>query len=564
MSALHASEMKKAVAAAIREIAEKDVVQRIWAQDHTVWSPEPTEITNRLGWLKSPIVMMSKIVEINRFADDVRNAGYSHVLLLGMGGSSLAPEVFRFTFGVKAGYLDLSVLDSTDPGVVLSYARKLDPAKTLFIVSTKSGGTVETASFFKYFYNLTLEKVGKEQAGDHFVAITDPGSALEQTAAELKFRKTFLNDANIGGRYSVLSYFGLVPASLLGVDIRELLQRAQAMAEQCKNPNVEENPGAHLGAVMGQLAAECRDKLTLLMPKAISSFGGWIEQLVAESTGKDGKGILPVDLEVPGKPDVYGDDRFFVYSKHGSLPDLDETVSGLQTAGHPVFQLEMADEYDLGAEFFRWEFATAVACERLQINPFDQPDVESAKVVAREMMSAFSAKGKLPSAIPALVSGEIEIYGNINGRELPEVLQNFFDQGTNNSVNGYVAIQAYLPGVPAVNTALEHLRHTLRDRYKLPVTLGYGPRFLHSTGQLHKGDAGNGLFVQITADSIEDAEIPSEPGSSTSEFSFGVLKSAQAMGDRQALLDKNRKVIRLHLQGELVAGVKRIAECPAG
>lgn len=370
---------------ALRDLRENDILARIWSHDHTVWKPEPTEITNRLGWLHSPEVMSKAIPEINAFVDEIRAEGFTHALLLGMGGSSLAPEVFRFTFGVQAGYLDLAVLDSTDPGAVLAHANRLDPASTLFIVSTKSGGTVETFSFFKYFYNWTSEKIGETKAGKHFVAITDPGSGLADTAKKYNFRKTFINDPNIGGRYSALSYFGLVPAALIGMDLKLLLGRASAMAQFSKGiapSQIEGNSPARLGATLGELAVQGRDKVTLIASPPIKYFGAWAEQLIAESTGKEGKGILPVDGEEVGAPSVYGNDRLFVYLRLEGDSTFDQKVETLLEAGHPVVQLDLQDLYDLGGEFFRWEIATIIASRRLEINPFDQPNVESAKILA--------------------------------------------------------------------------------------------------------------------------------------------------------------------------------------
>jgi len=380
---LNFPEVKDALEKTFAKLNDARIVQRIWERDHTVWAPRPGEISNRLGWLESPTAMQGKVGDIQALVADVLQSGFTYAVLLGMGGSSLAPEVFRKAFGVRSGTLELSVLDSTDPGRILELARSLAPEKTLFIVSTKSGGTVETLSFFKYFYNLLVDRLGAGEAGAHFVAITDPGSSLEKMAGDLHFRRVFLNDPNIGGRFSVLSYFGLVPAALVGVDILRLLQRAAQMAQECQNAHAAANPGARLGALLGLLAEKGRDKATLVFPPEISCFGAWVEQLVAECSGKQGKGILPVVQEEIGSPEVYGDDRVFVYSHMGAQSVLDEKIGRIEAAGQPVFRIEMSDVYDLGAEFFRWEFATAVACERLRVNPFDQPDVESAKALAR-------------------------------------------------------------------------------------------------------------------------------------------------------------------------------------
>lgn len=556
--------LDSAVQQALTEISGKNILPRIWQKDHTVWQSDPTEISNRLGWLEGPANMLGKLGEIDGFVQQARQDGFKQALLLGMGGSSLAPEVFRLTFGAKEGFLNVQVLDSTDPDAVLQHSEALNVSSTLFIVSTKSGGTVETMSFFKYFYDVAKRKVGADKCGAHFIAITDPGSSLSSQAEAFNFRKIFLNDPNIGGRFSVLSFFGLVPAALLGIDLQKLLARAQEMANQCRRTDLAENPGAVLGAIIGQGALAGRDKVTLLASETISPFGAWTEQLVAESTGKGGKGILPVVLEKVAEPNVYGNDRVFVHSQLGNDTNLTAALKALTEAGHPVISLHLDDVYDLGAEFFRWEFATAVAAERLQINPFDQPDVESAKVQARRMLSQFQEKGVLPTPRASLESESLDIYGGVDVDDLDEALSIFFADANNgpgqSSARSYVAIQAYLPPTAEIEKALQQLRHVIRDQFKLATTLGFGPRFLHSTGQLHKGDGGNGLFIQITADSARDAAIPDEVGSNASTVSFGVLKNAQALGDRQALLSKGRKVLRIHLKGDVLAGIAHITE----
>jgi len=549
----------EAVDAVLDEMEKHRILSRICAHDHTVWKPEPAGITNRLGWLHSAEAMLANVHRLEALAQAVHADGYTHALLLGMGGSSLAPEVFSKTFGAGAGaipsrpYVNLAVLDSTDPGAVLYHAERLDPARTLFIVSTKSGDTVETLSFFKFFYNWTADALGMDRAGQHFIAITDPGSRLADLAQRYHFRATFLNDPTIGGRYSALSYFGLVPAALVGVDVSCLLDRALTTACGCE-PRVatRDNPGAWLGAIMGELARVGRDKLTLMTPPAIASFGDWVEQLVAESTGKEGKGILPVVGEPVGPPDVYGDDRLFVHLEIGDWEaenvgtpapntsvwpaDRQHPISTLQDAGHPVVRLRLRDLYDLGGQFFLWEMATAVAGHRLGINPFDQPNVEAAKVLARQMVAEYTEKGVLPSGEAAPLTAE--------------ALSDFLSLAR---PGAYIAIQAYLTPTAETDAALQALRTRLRDRTRLATTVGYGPRFLHSTGQLHKGDAGNGLFIQFTADDLRDVPIPDEAGSPDSSVTFGVLKMAQALGDQQALLNAGRRVIRFHLKADVVA-----------
>jgi len=550
-----------AVDAALADLRDNTILARIWKHDHTVWKPEPTEITNRLGWLHSPEVMAEAIPGINAFVETVRAEGYMHALLLGMGGSSLAPEVFRFTFGVKKGCLDLAVLDSTDPDAVLAQAKRFDPAKTLFIVSTKSGGTVETFSFFKYFYNLTAEKLGTEKAGSHFVAITDPGSGLADTAKKYNFRKTFLNDPNIGGRYSALSYFGLVPAALIGVDLKTLLERAATMAcnsEGCNCPQGGDNSSGKLGAIIGEMAAAGRDKVTLIASPPIKYFGAWAEQLIAESTGKEGVGILPVDGEEAGAPAIYADDRFFAYLRLESDATFDSKVEALRQAGHPVMQLNLRDLYDLGAEFFRWEMATIIAGRRLGINPFDQPNVESAKVLARQMVAAYQKEGKLPELAPGLRANGVAVYSDVAAKTVDEALSKFLAQA--NSGRDYVSLQAYVQPTLETDAALQKLRTKIQTNLRLATTVGYGPRFLHSTGQLHKGDAGNGLFIQFTSDPKQDAPIPDEAGAPKSAMTFGVLKLAQTLGDRQALLEAKRRVIRFHFAKDVVGGIQKLSD----
>ena len=539
----------------LADMKASKIMSRIWNYDYTLWRPEPLDVSDRLGWLNVAEVMQNNVGCMEALARDVHDDGYTHLLLLGMGGSSLAPEVFRKTFGVGDGYLDLAVLDSTVPAAVLAYAQSLDLNKALFIIATKSGGTEETISFFKFFYNRVAEAVGVAEAGKHFIAITDLNSKLAELAQRYNFRHTFINDSNIGGRYSALSYFGLVPATLVGVDVKILLKRATDMMGLCSAK--DDNPGAQLGAIMGKLAMDGRDKLTLIMSPSIAAFGAWAEQLIAESTGKEGKGILPVDNETLGEPDVYGDDRLFVSMCLDGDDTCEADVQKLVDAGQPVVQINLKDKYDLGGEFFRWEMATAVAGHLLGINPFNQPNVESAKVLAREMVTAYQKEGKLPDMPPKLEDNGITAYTIFNGDSLEDIFSSFLNQ---TNPGDYIAIQAYIQPTPEADTALQELRIRLRDQLKVATTLGYGPRFLHSTGQLHKGDAGNGLFIQITADDQRDAPIPDEAGAAASSISFGVLKSAQALGDLKALLNAWRRVIGFHLGTDAIAGIERLTK----
>ena len=548
------------VDAALAEMKKNRVIERIWAKDHTVWKPDPTEITNRLGWLHSPQDMAGKLHEIDAVVAAVRADGYTHALLLGMGGSSLAPEVFRKTFGVREGYLDLEVLDSTDPGAVLTYAERFDVHTTLFIVSTKSGGTVETFSFMKYFYNIVAEALGPDEAGRHFIAITDPGSKLADIAEMYHFRAAFLNDPDIGGRYSALSYFGLFPAALIGIDVKTLLDRATMVVDDELSgevPAADEINGSFLGAVLGELAKAGRDKATFIFSPQIASFGDWLEQLIAESTGKEGKGIVPVVVEPLGSMDVYGDDRVFICIYLEGDDEECGKLFSLERADHPIICVKLRDPYDLGAHCFLWEMATIVAGHRLGINPFDQPDVEAAKALTRKALALYMEKGGMPADNPALSAHGIAVYGDVQATEPAEALKKFIEQA---KPGAYVALQAYLHPTAETDAALCKLCIDLRDTFRLAVSVGYGPRFLHSTGQLHKGDAGRGLFIQLTADDPLDTPIPDEMGLSDSSITFGVLKNAQASGDRQALVNAGRPVIRFHLGNDIAGGLKILTE----
>ncbi|MBU4583177.1 MAG: glucose-6-phosphate isomerase [Proteobacteria bacterium] len=550
----HPGSCRAAAEEARKALAAGRVAERIRRRDHTLWKPEPKEIANRLGWLDSPRAMQGRLAEIASVVAGVRADGFNFVLLLGMGGSSLAPEVFRKVFGAADGFLDLAVLDSTDPGAVLARAELLDLKRTLFVVSTKSGGTVETSSFMKYFFNLVAEKLGAE-AGRHFLAITDPGSALADLARERHFRHAFLNDPEIGGRYSVLSCFGLVPAALLGMDVGLLLERAAAAAECEFANNKQEMNGVLLGALLGEFAAEGRDKLTFLFSPRLAAFGDWVEQLLAESLGKEGEGILPVVGEEFGPPPVYGPDRLFCSISLAGDDAGEEQLKALAEAGHPVIDLKLADPYDLGGQCFFWEMATAVAGWRLAVNPFDQPDVEAAKVLARKMIAEYRENGAMPEEIPVLTGSGFSVYGDLDIRKPEEILAAFLGQAT---PGAYAALHAYLMPSPEMDEALQRLRMRIRDRFHLVTTAGYGPRFLHSTGQLHKGDAGRGLFIQFTADDPQDAPIPDAMGRPESALTFGVLKQAQVFGDRQALINAGRRAIRIHLHGDPADGISRL------
>ncbi len=458
------------------------------------------------------------------------------------------------TFGNRPGYPPVVVLDSTHPASVKEIIRNGDVAETLFLVSSKSGGTIETLSFYKFFFEAVKAK--KDEPGRNFVAITDPGSALEKLACEKEFRRIFSSPPGVGGRYAALTYFGLVPAALIGVDLRRILDSGATMAHACYScVPVDKNPGLSLGAAMGELALAGRDKLTFFASPGLSPFGVWVEQLIAESTGKHGTGIVPVADETPGSPDVYGGDRLFVYLRLNGDDNekLDQSVRRLEEAGHPLIRIQLDEKTDIGGEFFRWEMATAAAGAVLGINPFNQPDVEAAKIKAKELMAAYRETGRLPSDEPTLRDGDLQIFGgpdsvSPNGDDL---IARFFQQKREGD---YVALMAYIPRSSTTDEILDRVRIRLRDGLKVATTLGYGPRFLHSTGQLHKGGKNNGLFIQITHSPESDSTIPGE------SYSFGTLIAAQAMGDYQALQERNRRLIRFHLGRDIIPGLESLEE----
>lgn len=516
------------------------VLRRIWERDHTAWAGEPDEIVNRLGWLTVSDEIVEQIHALTDFAQEVKNTGFRHVVLLGMGGSSLGPEVVRQTIGSADGFPELIVLDSTVPESVESVTKAIDPSRTLFLISSKSGGTIEPNSFYRHFRALVDQAIGSEAAGKRFVAITDPDTSLEELAHSEGFLAVFSNPSDIGGRYSVLSFFGLVPAALTGVDVASLLQRANRMREDCAS-SVEShsNPGAFLGAAIATLATAGRDKLTLVTSPSIGSFGLWAEQLIAESLGKDGKGVVPVADEPSIGVDSYGDDRFFVYLRVTGDDNLatDESIRLIAERGQPMVRLDLRDRYDLGAEFFRWEFATAVAGAIIKVNPFDQPNVQAAKNMTDSVLEAYRSTGNLPD-------------GGF-GITVQELLASITD-------GNYLAIMAYVSQTPEIDRVFETLRRQIAERYGIATTLGYGPRFLHSTGQLHKGGPPSGAFLQITTRHGDYGSIPG------AHFSFGTLADAQALGDSKALVAAGRRVARLRLESDVAAGVLDLSTEIAG
>ncbi len=487
----------------LASLREQSAVRRVWERDHTLWKPLPAEIKDRLGWLTVVDQMVAEAPLLQNLARSVADEGFRTAVLLGMGGSSLAAEVLATTFGAADGMLELKVLDSTDPAAILELERQIDVKHTLVVVASKSGTTIETLSHLAYFWSKTTD-------GRNYIAITDPATPLATLGLERGFRHVFLNPPDIGGRYSALSYFGLVPGALIGARIDELLDRAHEMLHACHHClPPEENPGAWLGAVMAEAAIAGRDKLTLILPPEIAALGYWIEQLIAESTGKEGKGIVPVEGEALGSPGVYGNDRLFVaFGEHDGL-------SGLEAAGQPVVRLAHRDRQQLGAEFFRWEFATAIAGHALAINPFDQPNVQEAKDatdrVLREGTASLPPTPGLSSLLEQVRPGD------------------------------YIAIQAYLPRNAETDEQLQAARIRLRERLRVATTVGYGPRYLHSTGQLHKGGPNIGVFIQLVGEDEEDVAVPG------ATYTFGTLKRAQALGDLQSLLARERRVARVSL-----------------
>jgi len=551
------------VEATLADLVQRDAVARIWAKDAALWKLDPHHqkiIRDSLGWLTVMPTIRQHAANLAAFAVEVGQAGFTHVLLLGMGGSSLCPDVLRLTFGRTKGFPKLAVLDTTDPASVRAVEQSVDLPRTLFIVASKSGTTPEITAFYQYFF-ARIQALRRNRAGEQFIAITDPGTALERAGATAKFRHIFLNPPDIGGRYSALSFFGMVPATLIGVDILRLLDRAERMAQACAaSVPIRDNPGVWLGAVMGALARAGRDKLTFICSPEIASFGYWVEQLIAESTGKDGTGILPVEGEAVGDPGVYGNDRAFVYLRLETSRgrNLDEKVKALERAGHPVVTIRLQDLYDLGAEFFRWEFATAVAGAVIGVDPFDQPNVQESKDNTKRLIGEFRAHGRLPEEDPLLADGRIRLYGDqatadaMKGAEtLGDTLRRFLKRI---KTGDYVALTAYLQATPAHAEALAAIRSSIRDRFRVATTLGYGPRFLHSTGQLHKGGGDNGVFLQFTVNDPVDLSIPGEP------YTFGVMKAAQALGDLQSLISRSRRVLRIHVTGNISTGLRRVLE----
>jgi glucose-6-phosphate isomerase len=550
-----------AVKTAVDDWQSGSKMQRLWRRDATLWTGE--DEASWLGWLDITGEQIAHpIPELRNLAKEVWSAGFKDILLLGMGGSSLCPEVLRMTFGKIAGYPDLHVLDSTDPAQVKACEDKVDIARTLFIVSSKSGSTLEPNIFKQYFFERTKQAVGADNAGSHFIAITDPGSKMQQVAEADRFRHIFLGRPSIGGRYSALSHFGMVPAAAIGVDTKKFLDRTQEMVRACgPSAPVGENPGAVLGIILGIAARSRRDKVTIITSPDLSDLGAWLEQLLAESTGKVGKGIIPVDREELAAPEVYGNDRVFAYihTQHATEVAQDAKVKALEQAGQAVLRISMADSYDLGAEFFRWEIATAVAGSIIGINAFNQPDVEASKMATRNLTSAYEKTGALPAETPVVEDGGVMLFtdennaaalGQAAGRD--KSLAGYLKAHLGRIGAGdYFAMLGFIQMNAEHQRRLQAIRHAVRDRKHVATCLGFGPRFLHSTGQAYKGGPNSGVFLQMTCDDTLELPVPQQ------SYTFGVVKAAQARGDFQVLAERGRRALRVHLH-DVDAGLVRL------
>ncbi len=532
-------------------------VRKLWARDPSLWTNSGED--KWLGWLDIVAEQERNVRRFTNFAAEVKDAKFSHVLLLGMGGSSLCPEVMRESFGKIPGFPELHVLDSTDPARIKSIENSIDLAKTLFIVSSKSGTTLEPNIFKQYFFERARQVVGDAEVGNRFIAITDPGSKLRQAAETDRFRKIFLGVPSIGGRYSALSDFGLAPAAAIGVDIVKFLDRTSRMILACgPDAGALDNPAVILGAILGVAHNQRRDKITIIASPGIYDLGAWLEQLLAESTGKNGHGLIPVDRESLAKPETYGEDRVFVYLRLESAPDSrqDEKIADLERAGQPVVTISVADVYDLGQEFFRWEIATAVAGSIIGINPFDQPDVEASKIATRKLTEEYERSGSLPAETPMFEADGVKLFADdeyaealnaaIGNRSLMSYLKAHLDRL---QPGDYFALLAYIEMNDANERKLQWARHMVRDTRRVATCLGFGPRFLHSTGQAYKGGPNTGVFLQITCDDATDLPVPGQ------KYTFGIVKAAQARGDFEVLAERGRHALRVHLGPDVNGGL---------
>ena len=547
---------------ALDDWQQHDKVTRLWNRDASLWSN--TDEADWLGWLTIVEQSLEQLDEVQASIRGLLDSGIKQVVLLGMGGSSMAPEVLRETFGQQPGFAELLVLDSTDPAQIATVEAALSLEQSAFIVASKSGATLEPNILKAYFYQRMIEAVGAEQAAAHFIAITDPDSAVEQAARKDGYRFIFHGVPEIGGRFSALSNFGVVPAAVIGIDCRRFLENAQEMVSACKVTTAADNPGVLLGCILGVATLNGRDKLTFIASPQVASMGAWLEQLIAESTGKQGKGVLPLDGEPTGSPDVYGDDRVFVYLRHDGTADAgqDSAVERLEQAGQPLIRINMTDVYNTGQEMFRWEIATAVIGSLIKVNPFDQPDVEASKIETRKLMGAFETDRNLPGEVPLAEDGQLTLYADArNAADLGDLcgehatLADYLQAHLSRIKTGdYMAFLAYLERNATHTTLIQAMREHLRDARKVATCLGFGPRFLHSTGQYYKGGPNNGVFLQLSCDAVHDLPVPFE------HYSFGMAEAAQGRGDFEVLAERGRRALRVHLGSDVEAGLKRLGQ----
>jgi transaldolase/glucose-6-phosphate isomerase len=545
------------VKASLDDWKQNDKVRRLWQRDASVWTG--TDEAQWLGWLDITEQQLAQLDLFKKVAADIKKAKFKHALLLGMGGSSLCPEVLRLTFGKVKGFPELHVLDSTDPAQIKAIEAKVDLKSTICIVSSKSGSTLEPNIYKQYFFERIAKKVGPKEVGNRFIAITDPGSKMQQVAEADKFRHIFFGVPSIGGRYSALSNFGMIPGATMGLDIAKFLKNTQEMVKACgANIAADKNPGVQLGAILGTAANEGLDKLTIISSPGIHDLGAWLEQLIAESTGKQGKGIIPVDREKLAKPEAYGSDRVFAYLRLETKPDKrqDAAVLALEKDGLPVVRISVKNTYNIGQEFFRWEIATAVAGSIIGINPFNQPDVEASKIETRKLTSEYEKTGKLPPESPFLETEGIKLYADErntaalkNSKTLADALKFHLDRI---NANDYFGVLAYVTMNQQNEDALQVIRHMVRGDKKAATVLGFGPRFLHSTGQAYKGGPTSGVFLQITCDDKIDLPVPGQ------KFTFSVVKAAQARGDFAVLSERGRRALRVHIGKNVKADLAKL------
>ncbi len=552
------NQLVDAVAASLEDWKKNNKVARLWQKNASLWSG--TDESNWLGWLTITEDQLANINALKQIASEVKKARFKNALLLGMGGSSLCPEVLRMTFGKIKGFPDLHVLDSTDPAQIMAIEAKVDLKSTICIVSSKSGSTLEPNIYKQYFFERVKTKVGEKEAGNRFIAITDPSSKMQQVAEADKFRKIYMGVPSIGGRYSAISNFGMVPAAVMGLGVAKFLKNTEEMVQACgASAAADSNPGVILGNILGVAANQGRDKITIIASPGISDLGAWLEQLIAESTGKIGKGIIPVDRERLAKPAVYGNDRVFAYLRLATKPNKaqDAAVAALEKAGHPVVRISLPNIYNLGQEFFRWEIATAVAGSIIGINAFNQPDVEASKIETKKLTSQYEATGSLPPEVPFFEASGIKLFADeknvaaVHGPTLADVLKAHLSRL---KAGDYFGVLGYITMNPANENSLQVIRHAVRDKKKVATVLGFGPRFLHSTGQAYKGGPNSGVFLQITCDDAKDLQVPGQ------KYTFGIVKAAQARGDFAVLAERGRRALRVHLGKNLKSGLASLTK----